>query len=136
MDAEQQPWEFIVEGPAVSSQTKNRKAHSAWKARVRRAAEGLVDLPRLKGAVKITIVYYYEYQAFDTDNLEKPIRDALNDLVYDDDDQITDSMVRKTSITGAFRVRHMSPVLAKGFIQGKPFVYVRVEPAPGHEELL
>jgi crossover junction endodeoxyribonuclease RusA len=44
--------------------------------------------------------------------------------------------VRKTDLNGSFRVRGMSPVLAEGFCRGNEFLYVRVEVAPGHEELI
>ena len=68
----------------------------------------------------LTVVYYHERPAvrMDNDNLVKPIQDALIGLVYVDDRQITDTRVRKTSIDGAFRVRHMSAVLAEGFVRG------------------
>lgn len=66
----------------------------------------------------------------------KPIQDALNGLVYEDDRQITDIIVRKTDLNGRFRVRGMPLVLAEGFSRGREFLYVRVELAPDHEELI
>ena len=65
----------------------------------------------------------------------KPIQYALNDLIYEDDRQITDTEVRKTDINGSFRVRGMSSVLAEGFCRGNEFIHVRIEVAPEHEEL-
>lgn len=35
----------------------------------------------------------------------KPLQDALNRLIYADDRLITDTIARKTSIDGEFRVR-------------------------------
>jgi hypothetical protein len=72
----------------------------------------------------------------DNDNMVKPIQDALNGLVYVDDRQITDTQLRKTDINGSFRVRGMSPVLAEGFVKGVEFLYIRIEAAPDHEEIL
>jgi hypothetical protein len=92
----------------------------------------------LQDRVAITVVYYHEGLAtrLDNDNLLKPIQDALNGLIYADDRQITDTHVRKTSIDGPFYVRGMSATLAEGFVQGEAFVYIRIDVAPDHAELL
>jgi hypothetical protein len=66
----------------------------------------------------------------------KPIQDALAGLVYRNDRQITDAQTRKTNIDGRFRLRHLSPIYARAFGVGKQFVYIRMEEAPNHEELL
>jgi len=95
-------------------------------------------IPAVKVQVKIAVSYFHDGIAvrMDNDNMVKPIQDALNGLVYEDDRQITDTQVRKTDINGSFRVRGMSPVLAEGFIKGTEFLYIRVEAAPSHEEMI
>jgi crossover junction endodeoxyribonuclease RusA len=40
------------------------------------------------------------------------------------------------SMHGSFRVRGMSSVLAEGFCRGKEFLYICVDIAPDHEELI
>ena len=132
------PFEFIVEGPPVSYRSKNREALRRWRDKVRDGARARwpPGAPPLEQAVKLTMVYYHEGKSPDTDNLEKPIRDALNGLVYVEDHQITDSTVRKTSLLGLFRVAGMSPVLAEGFVRGRQFLYIRIDAAPSHEDLL
>ena len=84
------------------------------------------------------MVYYHERPAvlIDHDNMVKPIQDALAGLVYRNDRQITDAQTRKTNIDGRFRLRRISPVYARAFGSGKQFVYIRIEEAPNHEELL
>jgi hypothetical protein len=72
----------------------------------------------------------------DNDNMVKPIQDALIGLVYVDDNQITDTRVRKTDLNGAFRVRGMSAVLAEGFCKGTEFLHIKIEEAPDHAEIL
>ena len=88
--------------------------------------------------LKITVAYYHEGDTTrsDNDNLLKPIQDALNGLIYVDDRQLTDTVVRKTSIEGRFLVRGISPIHAEGFIRGIEFVYIRIDEAPDHAELL
>lgn len=134
------PFEFIVAGPPISHQTRRSLRLQTWKHTVRTVAlrHWPQDAPPLKMGLKLTVCYYHDGVSvrIDNDNMVKPIQDALIDLVYEDDRQITDVQVRKTDINGSFHVRGMSPVLAAGFINGKDFLYIRVELAPSHEELL
>jgi hypothetical protein len=134
------PFEFVVAGQPVSHQTNNRALLRVWRGRVRAATQGRwpVGQPPLDSPLKITVVYYYDGSTgrMDNDNLLKPIQDALIGLVYRDDNQITDSAVRRTSINGAFFVRGMPYILLEGFARGQEFVYLKVEAAPDHRELL
>jgi hypothetical protein len=88
--------------------------------------------------LKLTVVYYHERQSvlIDHDNMIKPIQDALAGLIYKNDRQIIDAQTRKTNIDGRFRLRHLSAVYARAFGGGREFVYIRIEEAPSHEELL
>lgn len=134
------PFEFTVDGPPVSHQAHNKQRLQEWKHAVRNAAAQRwpAETPPVKAQLKLTVVYYHDGIAvrLDNDNLVKPIQDALNDLIYEDDRQITDTVVRKNDVNGSFRVRGMSLILAEGFSRGNEFLYIRVELAPGHEELL
>lgn len=134
------PFEFIVEGPPLSQQTRDRARLQAWKDTVR--AEATRSWPQgqppASGPLLITIVYFHERDTvvMDNDNMVKPIQDALSGLTYVDDRQITDTRVRKTRLDGTFRIRRMSPVIAPGFVRGVAFLYVRIQEAPDHTELL
>jgi crossover junction endodeoxyribonuclease RusA len=134
------PFEFTVDGPPVSHQTRRAARLRAWKQAVRDAAAQSwpADTQPVTVQLKITVTYYHDGVAvlMDNDNLLKPIQDALNGLVYEDDRLITDTVVRKTDLNGSFRVRGMSLLLAQGFSRGHEFLYVRIEVAPGHEELI
>jgi crossover junction endodeoxyribonuclease RusA len=135
-------FEFTIPGPPLSRQTRDRQQLRAWQDRVRQAAQD--RLPDGKQpfsadiALQITVTYFHEGNSIrlDNDNMIKPIQDALNGLVYTDDCQITDTRLRKSSIDGAFRVRRLSSVLAEAFMEGGEFLYIRIEPAPDHSELL
>lgn len=134
------PFEFIVEGPPVSYQTRRRENLKAWQATVRIAAQVYwpEDALPFTESLKFSITYFHDGTAtrIDNDNLVKPLQDALNGLIYVDDRQITDTQIRKTDINGKFQVRGISPVLADGFCRGNEFLYVRIELAPDHSELL
>ncbi len=133
------PFEFIVDGPPVSYQTRRADRLRAWEQTVHDAAARRWPdhASPVAGNLKLTVTYYHDGIAvrIDNDNMIKPIQDALNGLVYEDDRQITDTQVRKTDLNGSFRVRGMSPVLAEGFCRGNEFLHIRIELAPNHQEL-
>ncbi len=134
------PFEFTVAGPPVSHQTHNRARLQEWRNSVRDAAAlrwPAADQANA-AAVCIVVTYYHDGPAvrMDNDNLVKPIQDALNGLVYEDDNLITDTQLRKTDLNGRFRVRGMSPILAEGFCGGEDFLHIRIEAAPDHGELV
>lgn len=72
----------------------------------------------------------------DNDNLVKPIQDAMNGHIYVDDRLLTDTSVRKTSLDGSVKVRGMPQVLADAFVRGVEFIYIRIDEAPDHQELI
>jgi len=131
------PFEFTVDGPPISHQTRNAVRLRTWQQAVRTAAAQRwpSGTPPLTEQLHFKVTYYHDGVAvrIDNDNLVKPIQDALNGLIYVDDRQITDTSVRKTDLNGSFRVRGMSPVLAEGFCRGNEFLFIRIELAPDHE---
>jgi Holliday junction resolvase RusA-like endonuclease len=136
------PFEFIVTGKPVSHQAKDRKRVQAWKLEVRAAAEHCWKPGHPIGdSVRVIITHYYdavpgyEDTVPDSDNIVKPVRDALNGLIYVDDYQITDFVSRRRNLNSSFRVKGMSPVLAEGFCKGEEFLHVRIEGAPDPEAL-
>lgn len=133
------PFEFTIPGPPVSQQTADRNRLQEWKGRVRGEAVKrwpLGDQPE-NGALQAKVTYYHDGPAvrMDNDNLVKPILDALNNLVYADDGQITDTNVRKTDLNGRFVVRGISAVLAEAFGRGAEFLHIKIEEQPDHGEL-
>src|SRR5262245_6739974 len=130
------PFEFTVPGPPVSNQSRNKAKLEAWRRSVRdAAARRWGTAAALEVRLKITVCYYHEGVAvrMDNDNMVKPIQDALNGLVYQDDRLITDTVVRKTSIDGPFRVRGYSLVLLESLARGDEFLHIIVAEAPSHE---
>jgi hypothetical protein len=82
-------------------------------------------------------VYYHDRPRvrIDDDNLKKPIQDALNELLFTDDSLMVACHTHKMPIDGQYYVRGMSRVLALAFVEGKEFIYVRLEAAPDNGEL-
>jgi Holliday junction resolvase RusA-like endonuclease len=135
------PFEFTVEGPPVSHQTRRASRLREWEQRVAQAAVDRLPagtLPLALVPLRITVVYYHERPTvnIDNDNLLKPVQDALKGIVYRDDVLITETNVRKRSLDGLYRVRGMSPVLAAAFVADTEFLFIRIEEASGQGDLL
>lgn len=133
------PFEFTVPGPPVSHQSRDRSRLQQWRQIVREAAaRQWQSADSSSEPLRIVVAYYHERPAvrMDNDNLLKPIQDALIGLIYDDDRQITDTVVRKAAIDGRFRVRGASRILLEAFSRGDEFLYVKIDRAPNHADLL
>jgi crossover junction endodeoxyribonuclease RusA len=114
-------FEFIVPGIPLSLQTKNRARLVQWEKQVRTAARKRWRKGRrpIRHEVELRVTYYYEQSAPDSDNIVKPVQDALAGLIYVNDRQVVDSSGHKRRLDGAFRVRGMSLALAMGFSLAK-----------------
>lgn len=131
------PFEFTIEGPPLSHQTKNRQNLQNWKAQVSAAAQSTLTagtVPTLDN-VSVTITYYYEDSSPDVDNIIKPIQDALIGIVFVDDSQVVDTKSRKRLLDGSFRIRGASAKLLLAFSEGKNFLHIKVEAEPNMEVL-
>ena len=128
-------FEFIVDGPPVSQQTRRRERLKEWKTTVRQEAEKYwsSEQKTAMGDVMLQITYFYDAVTMDVDNIVKPIQDAIIVLAYVDDDQVTDILVRKRNLSGNFKVENMTPTLAEGFARGSEFLYIVVTDAPNQE---
>ena len=71
----------------------------------------------------------------DDDNMVKPIRDAMNKVVYCDDKQITHSYTVQISINDPVQIRKAAFLILSAYSVGDEFVYVRIDDAPQHIQL-
>jgi len=136
------PFDFVVIGKPISKQTKDKKRLQDWRGTVRSTAEACWPATQPTGdSLRVTITHYYlmtqgeESGVPDTDNIVKPVLDALNGVIYVDDYQITDFVSRRRNLRGSFRVMGMSRALADGFCKGEEFLHILIEQAPDPEEL-
>jgi crossover junction endodeoxyribonuclease RusA len=128
--------EFTVPGPPVSHQSHNKPKLSAWRRMVRSSAARVWGKRSpLESQLNIVVTYYHEGQAvrIDTDNMVKPIQDALIGLVYDDDCWITHTSSQKICIDGFFRIRGLSQILLEAFSRGVEFLHITVDHAPNYD---
>lgn len=129
-------FEFILDGPPVSQQTRRRERLRDWRLLVRHEAElrWRPGATPFLGPVMLSVTYYFDTVAGDVDNIVKPIQDALIGLVYFDDGQITDVSIRKRNLNRV-RIGDVSGVLAEGFGRGREFLYIVAQAAPDQESV-
>ena len=120
--------EFQVPGPAISAQTRNKRLLRDWTARVSDAARTAWPAGRtpMMGDVEVAISEFSEAATRDRDNMAKPILDAMQGFVYENDRQVKSVHVEWCDIAGAYVVRHMSPVVAAALVAGREFLWIRV----------
>lgn len=83
--------EFVVIGTPRSQQARSK---SQWQSTVRQAAPTQAAL--LAGPVLLRIDFFFEGTTdLDADNIIKPIQDALQHVIYGDDEAVVDVCSRK-----------------------------------------
>ncbi len=125
--------EVIVNGPPISSQSKSKVKLLTWKAVIRsEVAKHWGSRAPLTSKVRCTILYFHEGDtaSMDDDNMVKPIRAAMNRLVYEDDSQICYSETIQISIDASMKLRRASLALLAAFSVGNEFVYIRIDDMP------
>ena len=129
-------FEFLIPKRPVSLQTRQRSKLQDWQAFVRaEASKTWVGTP-YSGNVHLTLVYLYDTDPVDTDNIIKPIQDALIGLVYEDDSLVTDVESHRRSLSDTFDVALCPSLLVRGIISGSDCVYVRINSAKSLESYL
>lgn len=130
-------FDFLIRRRPVSMQTRNRANLQAWKDYVRGEAQNAWPGQSYAGQdIQLTLVYLYESDPVDTDNIIKPIQDALIGLIYDDDLQVTDVDSHRRPLTGTFDITRCPSALIRGIALGQECVYVRVTEAQPLEDYL
>ena len=124
--------EIIVKGRPLSQQASSQN-RTRWKNKVASEARKVCATPLNGDHLLITIRFFYNtLPDFDTDNISKPICDALNGIAYLDDSQLEDRNIGRRDIKGSYHLQNVSHQLAQAIADGQDFVYIRIEePAPG-----
>ena len=89
------------------------------------------------GPVRLLITYYHEGEQpiVDTDNIIKPIQDALSGIAYVNDRQVVNPDCARCRIDQPLRVRGMSLALAHAFSAGREFLHIKVDHPRDPQEL-
>ena len=131
-------FEFLIGKRPVSLQAKKKSRLQDWKLFVNREARKAwtQGLPVEEIPLSITLVYLCDESPGDTDNIVKPIQDALRGVVYSDDSLIADVRCFRRPLAGTFDPARLPRILVDGILSESECVYVRISDSPPLEELL
>jgi len=119
-------FEFLIPRRPVSLQAKRTNLQK-WKEFVRaEASKTWIGTPYKKEDLHLTLIYLCDNRPVDTDNIIKPIQDALIKLIYDDDLLITDVESHRRSFLDAFDITEYPSLLIDGIRLRSECVYVRI----------
>ncbi len=117
---------FLVPGTPVSFQSR-REAVRQWKEKVASIARTHVSEPNEDSEFAVSITHFYRAPPrCDTDNMAKPICDALNEIIYRDDWQVVERVARRIPLDRSFSLWGMPRELALALCAGDDFVYIRI----------
>jgi len=133
--------EFIVVG-APRSANANPRSRRRWRERVARAARERLweeDGPTAHD-VAVFIVYFYQGETtLDVDNIAKSLLDGLKGVLFRDDQQVSEILIRKSRFSAGLSLIGASLYLLDAIERmsqaGSDFVYVRADPAPDHSRI-
>jgi crossover junction endodeoxyribonuclease RusA len=129
-------FEFLIPKRPLSLQAKSPSLR-AWKGFVRAEAAKSWNGPEIQtGDLQLTLVYLCGISPPDTDNIVKPIQDALVGLVFSDDGLIADVESHRRPLHGTFDLTQLPQLVLKGIASGQECVYVQVSNSRPLEEYL
>lgn len=130
--------ELLIPQRPLSLQTRNRSDLQAWKRLVAGEAANVWGSrpPIGSGDLRLTIVYLCDDFPPDTDNIIKPIQDALEGPVIVDDILVADVESHRRVYSQSFKFKRLPPLLRRGLLTGAECVYVRLSDTKPLEKLL
>jgi hypothetical protein len=135
--------ELIVTGAPRSANAGSR-SRRRWRETVSRAARARLQEESLAGPTNqdlaVLIIYFHRGETYlDVDNIAKSLLDGLKGVLFQDDRQVSELLVRKTRLSAGLSLIGASPYLLdaiEGVSQsGSDFVYIRADPAPDHSRI-
>lgn len=123
------PIEFHLQGVPVSSQG-SPEGKAAWKNRIEQAVKAVLQeghwLISRPLSLEILLLLDDDIQG-DLDNMIKPIQDAMNRVVYEDDHQFQDVRIAKYLPNRIMQLTSVSTTLASALAQDRPSVYIKID---------
>jgi hypothetical protein len=127
------PFEFVVEGTAVSLQAKRRGTIDQWKARIVEASRIALPEAHFATEVPLAITLFYfpaDQMQGDIDNIVQPILNALKRHIYVDDRQVQRLLVQKFEPGNLFEFSSPSPALTDALNKSRPALYILLSDDP------
>jgi len=124
--------EFVVLGPPISNQQstpQGRTNLATWKATIAGAVTLAWPNAPFTGELKAIVLNFYagNEPSVDTDNMSKPILDAMQGIAYADDRQVVQVELAHAKLSAAYQIGGVRPAIVNAIQAQAQFVYVRVE---------
>ena len=128
-------FEFVVEGPPVSQQTRRRARYHEWKSFVAERARSAWPAGELpwSSEIEIVITHLYRGSPLDIDNIPKPILDAIKGIAYIDDVQVTAITCRRRNLDEFIGIDNPESALAALLNQGAESLHILVRSTFNHD---
>lgn len=122
--------EFVVPGPPVSNQSPGPNLNTR-RATVKAEARKRWTNSVLSSNLKVILINFHvgNKPSVDIDNMSKPIFDAMQGIVYEDDRQIRQAEISHVPINVPLVFVDASMIVVMAVQAGNQFVYVRIEDA-------
>lgn len=118
---------IIVKGRPVSVNSSSRNK-TRWKDTVAAEAKKVCANPLSDTDLIVNIRFFYKtFPDFDTDNMYKPICDALKGIAYHDDNQLMDCNGGRTNIKGQFTLENADPKVIDAITDEEEFVCITIK---------
>jgi len=119
-------YHMIVKGIPVSIQSSSR-SKNAWKSKVANEARAKFTTPLVDNDLKVRITIFYNgVPTYDSNNMSKPICDAMCGIAYNDDRQIMEQTIRMKSLDGSYKIKGVPLELAVAMCEGADFVWIEI----------
>lgn len=116
---------IVVKGRPVSFNSSSRNK-VRWRNQVAAEAKTVCAAPS-SGDLEVKITFFYKaVPDFDTDNVSKPIVDALKGITFHDDKQVKKHNVAVVDLNGSFKIADPDPKVDAAIADGVDFVSITV----------
>ena len=118
---------IIVQGTPVSvNASSSRKA--VWRRTIQKQARRCCNTCWKFKDLRIKIQFFCDCsRQRDTDNISKPVCDALQGIAYDNDSQIVQRLAERREIRGAYEIVGANRKIIDAIVRGKEFIAITVE---------
>jgi crossover junction endodeoxyribonuclease RusA len=130
-------FEFVIPGIPRTAQTKRATTRDEWKSTVSNAARNAIGDKFVffdRGCSAVIVYFYSNSTELDVDGIAKLILDALKEVLYDDDKNVEQVLLRKSDQVGLV-INNPTEVLAGALGTFENLVYVKFDEAPKHSEV-
>lgn len=127
---------FCVTGKPASFQSDNTGTKQSWKSAIESAIESRPDRPHhpYTGSLHLTMLHFtaenpssHHVGVADWDNIVKPLKDYLQNILYLNDRQCKGGTIHQLWIDGHYRIRGCSPLILEHIQRGQEFIYIHLE---------